>query len=183
MSAERWEDYFQPGEQLLWEGAPEPGFHDWPQSLFMTIFGIPFLAAGTGLTFGGLWAVTQAESGSQAGLALLASVFGLPFFGVGVFLVLGQWLLARSAPQRIRYALSSRAAYVAKRLWRRELSIYPIVADTPLELKSGRRADSIWFYSHRQDDSDGPVMTRAGFENIADGRRVLQLMRALKVQK
>ena len=183
MTAERWEDYFQPGEKLLWSGAPEPGFHDWPQTLFMTIFGIPFLAAGAGLSFGGLWFATKAESASQLGMTLLATVFGLPFLGVGLFLVIGQWLLAQAAPRRIRYALSTRAAYVAKRLWSRDMAIYPITPGTTLELKSRRGVDKVIFYSHRENDSDGTTLTQGTFDNIANGAQVLRLLRELQAQK
>lgn len=183
MTAERWEDYFQPGEKLLWQGAPMPGFHAPGAVIFMSIFGIPFLVAGLALGFGGLWAIFIAESWGERGLALLATVFGLPFLGIGLYLVIGQWWIVIAAPRRIRYALSTRAAYIARNFWRRQMTVYPISADTPLELVKGRLGDTLWFHSYTEKDSDGPVTTRAGFENIAEGRQVLRLMRELKVQK
>jgi hypothetical protein len=182
MTSGRWEDYFQPGERLLWQGAPAPGFHDWPQLVFMSIFGTPFLAAGSALSFGGLWFATQSESPAQLGMTLLATVFGLPFLGIGLYLVIGQWLMAQAAPRRIRYALSTRAAYVAKRFWARDLAIYPISAGTALELKSRRGVDKVVFYSHRENDSDGTTLTQGSFDNIADGAQVLRMMRELQAQ-
>lgn len=182
MTAERWEDYFLPGEKLLWQGTPMPGFRAPPSMIFLSIFGIPFLIAGGALSFGGSWAIFEAESWGQRGISALAAVFGLPFLGVGLYLVIGQWWVLFAAPRRIRYALSTRAAYIAKHYWRREMEIYPIGADTPLELVKGRLGDTLWFHSYTEKDSDGPVTTRAGFENIAEGRQVLRLMRESKVQ-
>ena len=46
MSSPAWQDYFQPGEQLLWDGAPKPGIHGKPRIIFLTIFGLPFLVIG-----------------------------------------------------------------------------------------------------------------------------------------
>ncbi|MDF2141000.1 hypothetical protein [Paenirhodobacter sp. CAU 1674] len=183
MTGARWEDYFLPGEKLLWQGAPVPGFHAWPMAVFMTLFGIPFLAAGGGLSLGGLFFAFQAKSATDLGGTLLAAVFGLPFLAVGLFLVVGQWIIAAQAPRRVRYALSTRAAYIAKHYWGRDLAIYPILRSSGLELKTGRRAASVWFYSQRETDSDGDERTqRAGFENIADGEKVLRLIRELQLQ-
>lgn len=182
MTGARWEDYFQPGEKLLWQGAPLPGFHAPTSMIFLTVFGIPFLVAGVALSFGGLWALIVAESWGQRGISALAAVFGLPFLGIGLYLVIGQWWVLFAAPRRIRYALSTRAAYIAKHYWRRQMEIYPITAGMPLELRQGRVGDSLWFHSRTETDSDSPSTTRAGFENIAEGRQVLRLMRELKVQ-
>lgn len=183
MTAARWEDYFVPGERLLWEGAPEPGFHDWPKFLAVSVFGIPFLVAGLGLTFGGLWGALTAEGWKAAGGALLLGIFGMPFLGGGLFMVFGFWALAHAAPNRIRYALSTRAAYVARRFWLREIKIYPITRDTALELSSRRGTSTVTFYSHREADSDGPTVEKAAFEHIADGAEVLRLMRVLQAEQ
>lgn len=176
-----WEDYFLPGEQLVWEGAPVPGFHSLPMQIFMTLFGVPFFAAGAGLTFGGLFFAFQGKSMTDSGGSLLAAVFGMPFLAVGVFLVFGQWVIAALAPRRVRYALSTRAGYIAKRYWGREMSIYPILPISGFELKEGRLAQSVWFHSRKEEDSEGSMLThRAGFENIADGYKVLGLLRQVQ---
>ncbi|MCB2116302.1 MAG: hypothetical protein KDE00_08375 [Rhodobacteraceae bacterium] len=182
-SGEAWEDYFVEGEQLLWEGAPLPGTHNRPMLIFITLFGIPFFVAGAALTFGGLFFVFKAGNLTEAGGSLLAAVFGMPFLGVGLFLVVWQWVMAYTAHARIRYALSTRAAYIAKRYWRRELSIFPITKTTPLEMQDTRNGATVWLHALKQEDSDGDkVTTKIGFENIADGARVLGLLRNLQAR-
>jgi hypothetical protein len=52
--AESWQDYFQPGEALLWEGAPKPGVHGWPKIIGLALFGLPFLIVGIGIFVAGL---------------------------------------------------------------------------------------------------------------------------------
>jgi len=180
MSDIRWEDHFLPGEKLLWQGAPVAGVHSWRALIYMTVFGIPFLVAGLGLTFGGLWAATSAAGWAQLGYALLAVVIGLPFLVIGLYLVAGQWVAALRAPDRIRYALSTRAAYIAQRYWGRKFAIYPITASSPLTLDCGRRADTVWFHSHDERDSEGIGTVRAGFENIDQGAHVMRLLRQVQ---
>ena len=132
---------------------------------------------------GGLFFVFKAGNLTEAGGSLLAAVFGMPFLGVGLFLVVWQWVMAYTAHARIRYALSTRAAYIAKRYWRRELSIFPITKTTPLEMQDTRNGATVWLHALKQEDSDGDkVTTKIGFENIADGARVLGLLRNLQAR-
>mgnify|MGYP001765373931 CR=1 FL=1 len=184
MSAARWEDYFLPGETLLWQGAPLPGIHRWAPHLLYMLLGVPFFAAGLWLTyhtarFGLLEAATVLD---RLG-AFVGFCFGLPFLGIGLFCLLGHWVMAALAPRRVRYALSSRAAYIARRFWGRALSVYPIQNSGELEVKTSGRAGSVWFHSQSLDDSDGEHKTfRAGFENIAEAEQVLRLLRQIQMQ-
>lgn len=181
MKAEGWQHYFRPDERLLWQGAPVPGFHQRGKSLFLMIFGLPFLVIGIAVFIFGVHRLSVAQTTSDAGLAVFFAAFGLPFGGVGGFLVFGPWIEARTAARHVRYALSTRAAYVARSAFGRKLSVYPILPATALELEKGRRADSLWFHARLERDSDGDIGTvRAGFENIADAEKVYQLIRALQ---
>ncbi|MDD8023813.1 MAG: hypothetical protein PHX82_11965, partial [Paracoccaceae bacterium] len=110
MSAARWEDYFLPGETLLWQGAPLPGIHRWSVHLLYMLLGLPFLAAGVWVTYHtaryGLFEATTALN--RLG-AFVGFCFGLPFLGIGLFCLIGQWVMGALAHKRVRYALSSRA--------------------------------------------------------------------------
>jgi hypothetical protein len=179
--AETWEQYFQPGETLLWEGAPKPGVHGYAKIISMALFGLPFLVMGGGLCIFGLYMFLGDDAWEGMGLGLFMTLFSLPFVGVGAFLVFGQWIAAKEAHRRVRYAVSSRCAYVAQSWRKHTLDSYPILPGTSITLEKGRNADTVWFHAHVEKDSDGDrTTTRIGFENIADGDRVYHLLRSIQ---
>ncbi|MBN8633126.1 MAG: hypothetical protein J0L76_20010 [Rhodobacterales bacterium] len=171
----------RPGETILWEGAPAPGFHQRGKRLFLMVFGLPFLLIGVAVFFLGLQRLTQAASTSDAGLAVFFAAFGLPFLGLGGFLVFGPFVEARTAHRYIRYALSTRAAYVLRSGPFPSLKVYPILPATALELEPGRLAGTVWLHARMERDSDGDLgTTKAGFENIVEAEKVFLMIRNLQ---
>jgi hypothetical protein len=178
---DNWSTYFRPGERLLWEGSPVPGFHQRGKSIFMMIFGLPFFVIGVAVFFSGLYRITQAGNLSDAGLAIFFTAFGVPFGAIGAFFFFGPLVEARTAARHTRYALTDRAAYVARSNLGRRLSVYPILPTTALELEYGDRATTVWLHARLERDSDGDLDTvKAGFENIADGAKVYHMIRELQ---
>ena len=176
---ERWEDWFEDGEHLLWEGGPAQGIHHPFRNAFMTAFGIPFLFGGLGvagagiamgLSFASVWSIIGA-------IGLLA--FSTPFLGVGAGMVAGPWYHDLMKHNRVRYALSNRAGYVASRWWKRDMNVLPLTPGTRVEYKEGAKGTgSIWFSFDTTVDSDGDRTTKKqGFETIADARTVYNLVR------
>ena len=175
-----WAAYLQPNETLLWEGAPLPGIRNWPRLVFLSLFGVPFLMFGLGGTGVALRHIFWL---GEVGIGFLTLALGLAFLGVGYALVLGQWVEAATAHRRIRYALSTRFAYIARKARNRLLETYPILPQTVLEIEHGKGYDSIWFHVRSEKDSDSPgglATSRIGFEGIADGAKVYQLMRGIQ---
>ena len=182
--AESWNAYFQAGETLLWEGAPKPGVYGWPKIIGLAIFGLPFLIPGIGMIIFGGAQVIRAESWGDVGLGLFLSIFGLPFAGVGAAMVVGQAWASAEAHKRLRYAVSTRCAYIAKSYWTKSLESYPILPGTALGLETGHRADTVWFHVHNERDSDGDrTTTRISFDNIAGGDEVYRLLRSIQTGK
>jgi hypothetical protein len=178
--ADAWDDFFQPGETLIWEGAPLPGIHGWGKIIGMALFGLPFLVIGTGILVTGL-GMLVGPTWADFGFGFFMAAFSIPFAGIGAFLVLGQGIAAAQAHRRIRYALSSRCAYIGTTWLRPSLEIYPILKSTSVGLEKGRRADTVWFHVRREKDSDGDLSTtRIGFDNIAEGDKVLSLIRSIQ---
>lgn len=178
---ESWQTYFQPGETLLWEGAPKPGVHGWPKIIGLALFGLPFLVVGVGVFLTGLWQLSGAMGWGDVGLGLFFAVFGIPFGGVGAVMVFGQYWAAAEAHRRIRYAVSSRCAYIAKTYRTRSIESYPILKGTALGLEKGRHADTVWFHVRSERDSDGDRTTsRISFDNIEEGDRVYALLRSIQ---
>lgn len=179
--AEGWEHYFQPGETLLWEGAPKPGVHGWPKIIGLALFGSPFLALGVGVFLTGIWQMINAKGWGEAGLGLFFTVFAIPFGGVGALMVFGQWWAAAEAHKRLRYAVSTRCAYIAKFYWTRSIESYPILKSSALGLEKRRSADTVWFHVQTEKDSDGDrTTTRISFDNIAEGEKVYALLRSIQ---
>ena len=171
----------RPNETLLWQGAPVPGLHQRGKAIFLMCFGLPFLTIGLALFFYGLHRLTQAPTTSDAGLALFLTACALPFGGLGAFLVFGPLVEARTASRDIRYALTTRAAYIARSGRFPSLKVYPILPSTALELEPGTRAGTVWLHARLERDSDGDLgTTKAGFENIAEGEKVFLLIRELQ---
>ena len=171
----------RPGETLLWEGAPVPGLHQRGKAILLMVFGLPFLIIGVSLFFYGLYRLPKSETFADAGLSLFTTAFGLPFGGIGAFLVFGPLVEARTASRDVRYALTNRAAYVMRTGRFPSLKVYPIRPHTALELEPGKRASTVWLHSRLERDSDGDLgTTKAGFENIAEGEKVLNLIRDLQ---
>lgn len=179
--AEAWEHYFQPGETLLWEGAPKPGVHSWPKIIGLALFGLPFLIVGVGVCLTGMWQMINAKGWGDVGLGFFFTAFAIPFGGVGAVMVFGQWWAAAEAHKRLRYALSTRCAYIAKSYRTRSIESYPILKSSALGLEKGRTADTVWFHVQTERDSDGDRTTsRISFENIAEGEKVYALLRSVQ---
>lgn len=176
-----WDAYFQPGETLLWEGAPKPGVHGWPKIIGLAIFGLPFLLFGLGAFAMGARQAFRSEGLSEFGFALFLMSFSLIFLGVGALMVFGQWWAAAEAHQKIRYAVSTRCAYIAKSYRTRSIESYPILQGSALGLEKGRSADTVWFHVRTEKDSDGDRTTsRVSFDNIAEGEKVYALLRSIQ---
>lgn len=180
--SDRWEDWFQPGETLLWEGAPAPGFRNVLQGLFFTAFGLPFLGAGlfvSGMGLGYLLGFAPDWNAWHLAIGVFLTAFGIPFIAVGAGMVFGPWLYEYLRPQRIRYALTDRNGYVASRMWKRTMDVLPLRRVARIETEEHRDGSlSIWFHFEHSRDSDGDMQTtKKGFECLADGHAVLRLLR------
>lgn len=177
--ADRWEDYFDPGETLLWEGQPMP-VTGWSWSaLALAAFGMPFLLAGLGVSGAAVLSVFDIEVGMfEAAGSIFLFFFGLPFLAAGVGMVFGPWYVARNAHRTTRYALSDRRAYIASRLWTKSLEAVPILTDGTVTLEN---ECNVYFRTEIGRDNDGDRVTeRKGFLNIADAAKVYRLIRDIQ---
>ena len=176
--ADSWDAYLQPGERILWEGAPLPGIRNRARLTFLSLFGVPFFLFGLGGTGVALRHIFWLR---DVGIGIFTLALSLIFLVIGYALVFGQWTAAAKAFRTTRYALSTRCAYIARKDWKRTLESYPILPKTALEIEHGTGYDNIWFHARSENDSDGGITTsRIGFEGIADGTRVYQLMRGIQ---
>ena len=114
-------------------------------------------------------------------IGLITLALGLIFLVFGYAFVFGQWADAARAHRTTRYALSNLCAYVARTAWKRSLESYPILPKTALELDHCDGYDNVWFHARSETDGDGGITTtRVGFEGIAEGTKVYQLLRGIQ---
>jgi hypothetical protein len=182
--SERWEDFLDPGETLLWTGAPATGLRVTPRglaislgSLFLLSFAVLWTAgAGVGL-WSGAW---REESGFLRVFAIAFPLFGLPFIAAGLYGVIGHYFIDARTRARTRYALTNRRALIALNGRERMLRSWPIGPATIVDFLPGSEA-SIRFATEVQVDSDGDKShTRIGFDRIPDGAAVMRLIRQIQ---
>lgn len=170
----------RPGETLLWQGAPQPGFHQPGKRLLLMVLGLPFLLGGLVLfATSRMQPVTPGTT--EWGFSLFLSAVALVFAGIGAFLTLGPVIEARTNATRQRYALTTRAAYILTRLMTDRVQVFPILRSTPIDIELGPKIGTVWFHARHERDSEGDIsLTRAGFQNIADATHVYHLLRSLQ---
>ena len=182
MYEDRWENWFQPGERLRWEGAPVAGRVHWLRNIFFTCFGIPFLFGGLMTAAAALGFVPFEEGPLAWGMMIFLLAFSVPFLAVGGGLVFGTWVFDYLKPRRTRYALTDRAGYVATNYWHRNMDVIPVKSGVRVEFEeTGGGAGNVFFHFQHYKDSDGDsVAKKRGFENIPDAKKVYDLVRKLK---
>lgn len=169
-SPDGWEGILEPGEQILWQGQPDPRFRLERGDVMPGIFGLVF--AGFAL----VWMRMAAEGGGYFWM------FGLIHFAAGLGIMgarpVGSWWMRRHS----FYSLSSRRAFIASDfpLRGRMLRDWTIRQDSPIEFIDGDRQTVNFGYDTRRGARGTTSQRRIGFEGIHDGRKVIGLMRAIQ---
>ncbi|MEJ1992666.1 MAG: aspartate carbamoyltransferase catalytic subunit [Maritimibacter sp.] len=164
-----WEGILSPGEQVLWQGRPDPGFQMAVGNGGLALFGMFFAS------FAGFWMVMAAQEPGPFWL------FGLPFFLIGSGIILSAVFWATFRRRRSWYTLTDQRGFIATDLpiLGRRLKSYPISADTVVEYQPGALA-SIYFGSEERSGQNGAYLVPVGFERIAEGDHVLGLIYELQ---
>ena len=177
---DRWDDYFEPGEVLLWQGAPEPGPHSYIGTIALSAFGLPFLIAGLTTAAMGLGQLLGMNGVAELGLGLFMTAFSIPFLGAGAGMTIGAWLYAFNGHKFTRYALTNKRAYLATSFFKHSLTTYVIAPDDVITLTQGK-LDTVRFKTVHDRDSDGDKTTqKIGFDNIKDGQEVYAMIRQIQ---
>jgi hypothetical protein len=177
-----WAPWLDPGEKVLWEGAPGGGLR-WRRSDWLMV---PFSLLWCG--FAVFWTVMAASEGAPAPMV----AFGAGFVCIGLYLVVGRFFWDAYKRGLTRYALTDRRALIATRHAGRRLRSWPIGADTAIDVETGPTT-SIYFATERVGGGDVEYAEdeyvswrgrrrrarhrRVGFEFLADGPAVLSLIR------
>ncbi len=171
-----WQDYLDPGEKLLWQGAPAGGIRFSITGLVQSAFGVFFLG------FSVFWVAMALNIGADGPLSLFFPLFGLPFVLIGLWLVIGHWFFDAYKRRRSRYALTNKRAIIARRVFGRRLESYPILADSEISLVEGR-FDTVNFHQKTVIRNNGTSRANIGFRYIRDGRKVYNLLLDIKTRR
>lgn len=174
-----WDGILTDDEYIILQGRPDTRFTLSDINMSQVIIGI------IGAAMSGLWMLVM-----WAGGAFIA-VYGLLPLATCMLVIVGAPIVAMRERRQTWYTLTNKRAFIAidRRLQRRTLHDTTLTPDTPITFVDGplaslyfaARGDQFWARtrSGRTQSTDG--MTAAiGFERIADGRAVLQLVRQVQ---
>lgn len=164
-----WENIFEPGEQILWQGRPKPGILLKPSSAFTTLFGLAFSG------FALFWMIMASQAGGYFW------TFGLIHFTAGLGVMLGPIFWPAYMRKRTWYTLTNRKAYVADitLLGQKRLRSYPITKDTPIERISGTYP-TLYFAHEKKRGKNGTYEVPIGFERLTEADTVHGLIRTMQ---
>lgn len=164
---EEWAGLLDPDEKIIWQGAPTGRF----RLEFDSLFGVLFMI---------VWAAIPTAMVIASPAALLLGVPAL-FLGIALWFFVGQHFWAMALRRRTFYSLSSKRAFIAKRMFtNRKLESYPITPETVLELDD-RQGGSIWFAKGQERKMfSNNTEQKIGFDQLADPRQVYALMRQVQ---
>jgi hypothetical protein len=168
-NADQWAGLLEPGEEILWQGRPDPGFALKLSNILLAIFGFFFAS------FALFWMAMAYQSGGGFWM------FGLLHFTVGLGFALSSVFWPTFRRRRSWYTLTNRRAFIAANLPLRGkiLQSYPITAKSTLELIDGALA-TVNFAEKTKSGKNGSYTVPVGFERITDGREVYRLLRQIQ---
>jgi hypothetical protein len=168
--------HLRPGERILWQGQPEPGFHQPGQRVMQMIFGAVFLFGGGALA-SSPWTLSAPLSMGAWGGALAGACFAL----LGAYLFFNP--IFGCFHVRTRYALTDRSAYILGGWPMRRVRVFPIRPWSPVRIEQGNVTATVWFHDIEDVDEHGQsYIISTGFENIADAPQVHLLLLNVKAQ-
>ena len=171
-----WAPYLEPGERLVWTGAPATGLRFAFADLGPSFVGLVFTV------FAIVWTATAAGGPGPAFLP----VMGLVPLAIGVYLLIGRRFWAAYRRARTAYALTDRRAIIATRHLGRRLRSFPITPGLQIDFRLGDESTLIFA---RETDLGQRVggkgryrrnVNEIGFEYIPDGPHVARLIRRIQ---
>lgn len=167
MEESRVRGLLQPGERLLWEGAPEQGIRlqrsDW--------YTIPF-----SLVWCGILVVALGRPMRVMAWNPFYSVMYLPFVLAGLYLLIGRFFLRAWRLAGMRYGVTDKRVIIAGR---RE-TVFLMYGQITMLHKEFRRSGvgTIWFHrpTYYGSGEHRRSVPGVGFEEINDAERVCQLI-------
>lgn len=172
-TSNRWEDYLEPEEKLLWQGAPAIGIRSSAAGVTRTLSGLVLLG------FLAYWIVRLSNFEENAPIKYQFLLIFAPFLVIGLWMVAGHWFFDAYKRKHSRYALTSKRALIARSLFKRKFETYEIAANAPISLTEGK-LDTVNFAQKVYKTSRGTKTVNIGFRYIEDGSKVFELLKTVR---
>ncbi|MEM6277390.1 MAG: aspartate carbamoyltransferase catalytic subunit [Pseudomonadota bacterium] len=170
MTDDPWKDLLDPGERIIWQGRPDPGFGLTTESYLMIPFGAVF-------TVFALFWMAMASMGS-----FIFSLFGLPFVAVGAGMLFWGVYGPTLTRRHTWYTLTNKRGFIATDLplQGRKLTSYPIMG-AELELIDSGGFETVNFAEKvTRTKKHGTSRVPIGFKRLEESREVYRLMRDIQ---
>ena len=166
---EGWEEIFETGEELLWQGRPDTSFV-WQKSNISTAL-LGLVVTG----FGVIWITITSQSGGYFWL------LGIGFLLIGPLLAIAPPYMNALMRRATWYSLSNKRAFIAteRASVGRKLRAYAIHPNFELEFDHADPA-TINFAHEVRYNGNSPYTVKIGFERIQDGQQVYDMMAAIQ---
>lgn len=170
-----WEDYLESGEELLWQGGPDSRIAPSVGRVFISAFGAVFFS------FSALWIGMALSINSGTIIDLIFPAFGLPFALIGLALIFGPWQGDAYVRKHTRYALTNKRGIIARTVFGRKMTSYPILKDSYVVLD--RALGTVYFFEIPYKNNDGREgVRRIGFHQIPDAAEVYRIITDLQAR-
>lgn len=165
------DDLMLPGEELLWDGAPEPGIHLRKEDAVL----IPFSIFWTGAVSFWEFSVVSANA------PLLFKVWGIPFVLIGLYMLFGRLIVSARRAAHTVYAVTNRRVLIVTRDRQRAIELNRIPC---LEFQKHRSGLGTIFFDKNSSLSQNQIGkvsfsaddSRLAFRNIRDSESVYRLI-------
>lgn len=166
---DEWEDILDPGERVVWQGAPDTRVVIKYGSVSTLIFGLIF--AGFAL----VWMVMTSQAGGTSWMIGLIHFSG----GLGVIFYAVYWDALKR--RYTWYTLTNKRAFIATNVpfLGRRLESYPITEATAISLDTKTPGSIMFSYEMRQ-GRNGDYRVDIGFERVENAKDVYRRMRQVQ---
>lgn len=164
-----WEDIFEPGEVLLWQGRPDPSFAWQKRHILPAALGISVACLGL------IW-IFYTPLGNGYTIIL-----GIILLLLAAFLAIAPPVMAMMVRKATWYSLSNKRGFIAMHREQvgRKLSAYVIEPDFDIKF-DGREPSTIMFAIETRQPGNAAYIAKISFDRIAEGQKVYDMMRSIQ---
>lgn len=164
-----WEDIFEPGEVLLWQGRPDTAIVWQKRHILPVILGLGVACIGI------IWiSLTPLGNGYTI-------IMGLGLLLLAAFLSIAPPVMASMVRKATWYSLSNKRAFIAMNREQigPKLSAYVIEPDFDIKF-DGNDPATIMFAIEIRQPGNASYLSKISFDRIKDGQHVYDLMRDIQ---
>ncbi|MDO5621464.1 MAG: hypothetical protein Q4G24_08350 [Paracoccus sp. (in: a-proteobacteria)] len=174
LTEREWRAILEPGEQIIWQGAPEGARLPKGEARFAWMFGGLFAAVG-GLFF----LIGVATTASEPMLRIIFTGLGGICLSIGLAAMILPRILFQRRIARTRYALTNRRALILEQ----KIISFRITPDMEIDFQPGN-PPAIWFGTEETSlvINNRPVIRDIGFAAVPNAPELVELIRDMQAK-